>query len=203
MPGHAAKRALFAAWRLVAGLARPSRRANLRRLRARGESAASLRIREATAADIPALARVHVTAWNATYAPLLATGPGVELRERQWRDAFAKGDAAPFCYVVERPDGTLVGFAQGGRSDNPEFEGELKKIYLLAEYQRVGLGRRLIGRVARRFVSDGIGSMWLFGDARNPSSRAWLALGAEKTDSDPGIGNYGWRDLRRLAELPE
>jgi ribosomal protein S18 acetylase RimI-like enzyme len=198
-----AERALLAAWRLVAGLARPSKRANLRRLRARGESPASLVIREATAADIPALARLHVTAWNATYAPFLVKGPGVALRERQWREAFAKSAAASFCYVVERPDGALVGFAQGGPSDNPEFDGELKKIYLLAEYQRLGLGRRLVGRVARRFLSDGIDSMWLFGDARNPSSRAWLALGAEKTDSDPAIGNYGWRDLRRLAELPE
>src|SRR5688572_8905292 len=127
-----AKQALFGTWRFLAGLARPSKRANLRRLRARGESPASLRIREATAADIPALARLHVTAWNATYAPLLAKGPGVELRERQWREAFAKSEAASFCYVVERPDGALVGFAQGGRSDNPEFDGELKKIYLLA-----------------------------------------------------------------------
>jgi hypothetical protein len=42
--------------------------------------------------------------------------------------------------------------------------------------------------------------MWLFGDARNPSSNAWLALGAVKTDDDPGNGNYGWRDLTRLVE---
>jgi hypothetical protein len=26
------------------------------------------------------------------------------------------------------------------------------------------------------------------------------ALGAVKTDDDPGNGNYGWRDLRPLAE---
>ena len=43
--------------------------------------------------------------------------------------------------------------------------------------------------------------MWLFGDARNPSVGAWLALGAVKTDDDPGNGNYGWRDLRRLAAI--
>ena len=187
----------------MAGLARPSRRANERRLRARGESAASLRIREATAADVPALTRLHVSTWNATYAPLLMRGPSHAVRERQWRDAFAKRDASWFCFVVERPDGALVGFAQGNRSDHPEFAGELNKIYLLPEYQRLGIGRRLLGHVARRFLDQGINSMWLYGDARNPSSRAWAALGAEKTDADATSGNYGWRDLRGLAALPD
>ncbi len=83
----------------------------------------------------------------------------------------------------------------------------MSKIYLLREYQRlglgrrlIGLGRRLIGHVARRFLTQGIRAMWLFGDARNPSCNAWVALEAIKTDADPGSGNYGWRDLQVLAE---
>jgi GNAT superfamily N-acetyltransferase len=197
------KRTIFVAWRFFAGLTRPSRIANARGLRQRGETVASLSIREATPADIPALARLHVTTWNATYAPLLMKGPTYEVREWQWREAFAKNDGSWFCFVVERPDGELVGFAKGKRSDHPEFAGELNKIYLLREYQRLGLGRRLLAHVAYRFLSQGVSSMWLFGDARNPSSRIWTALGAEKTDDDPGNGNYGWRDLRKLVALCE
>lgn len=197
------KGALVTAWRLLAGLTGPSRRRNVRRLHARGETVASLTIREATVADIPALARLHVVTWNATYAPFLMRGPGYEVREKQWRDGFARSAPGWFCFVVERSDGYLVGFAQGNRSDNPAFAGELNKIYLLREYQRIGLGRRLLGHVARRFLGQGITSMWLYGDARNPSSGAWRALGAERTDNDPGTGNYGWRDLRGLAALPD
>lgn len=197
------KRALFGAWRWLAGLARPSQSGNARRLRARGETVASLTIREATAADIPALARLHVITWNATYAPFLMRGPSETTRESQWREAFARKDPAWCCFVIQRPDGELVGFAQANRSDHPEFGGELNKIYVLPEYQRLGLGRRLLGHVARRFLSQGITSMWLFGDARNPSNGAWIALGAEKTDRDPGTGNYGWRDLRPLAAIPD
>jgi GNAT superfamily N-acetyltransferase len=197
------KRIVVGAWRLLAGLAVPSKARNLRRLRARGEKPDVFRIREASTADIPALTRLHVTTWNATYAPLLMKGPSYDVRERQWREAFAKNEAGWFCFVVERPDGELVAFAQGNRSDHPEFGGQLNKIYVLRDYQRMGIGRRLLGHVARRFRSRGINAMWLFGDARNPSSRVWRALGATKTDSDPGTGNYGWRDLANLAALPD
>jgi GNAT superfamily N-acetyltransferase len=130
-------------------------------------------------------------------------GPSYPVRERQWREKYEAHDPAWFCFVVERPDGKLVGFAQANRSDHPEFAGQLNKIYLLREYQRLGLGSRLIGHVARRFRSLGINSMWLFGDARNPSSRVWMSLGAKKTDDDPGTGNYGWHDLATLAALPD
>ena len=191
---------LFPAWRRVAAWARPSKRANLRQLRERGETLAALVIRDATAADIPALARLHVSTWNATYAPFLMKGPSVEIREWQWRQAFEKQDGSWFCFVVERAGGELVGFAKGVVCREGEFGGELNKIYLLREYQRIGVGRRLLRAVVERFLSRGIRSMWLFGDARNPSSLVWRALGGEKLDEDPGVGNYGWRDLQRLAE---
>ena len=194
------KALVFRLWRRLIAATRPSAARNLRRLRARDETVESLVIRGAREADIPALAHLHVTTWNATYAPMGSKGPPVSVRERQWREAFANRDGW-FCFVVENSKGELVGFAKGKRSDHPEYGGELNKIYLLRDYQRLGLGRRLIGHVARRFLDLGITSMWLFGDARNPSTHVWLALGAVKTDDDPGNGNYGWRDLNRLVEI--
>jgi ribosomal protein S18 acetylase RimI-like enzyme len=197
------KRLLYAAWRTLVGLTRPSPRGNLRRLLRRGEALDDLTIREATPADIPELAALHVTTWNATYAPFGLKGPSVEVRKRQWRAKFSLNDPDWFCLVVQRADGELVGFAQANRSDNPAYEGELAKIHLRRDYQRVGLGRRLVGRVAKRFLSRGIRSMWLFGDVRNPSSRAWISMGATKCDADPGSGNFGWGDIRPLAKFAE
>ena len=84
------KRIVFGAWRFVAGLAIPSKARNLRRVRARAEEPGAFKIREASATDIPALKWLHVTTWNATYAPLLMKGPSYEVRARQWREAFAK-----------------------------------------------------------------------------------------------------------------
>jgi ribosomal protein S18 acetylase RimI-like enzyme len=161
-------------------------------------------IREATVADVPALARLHVTTFNETHAPVLRNGPAYEVREYQWRQAFQAADGRWFCFVLEAPDGELIGFAKGQRyahPDQPHFAGELNKIYLLRAYHRRGLGRRLLGHVARRFLSQGISSMLLFGDARNPSNGFYEALGAERLFAANGEfhGGYGWRDLQRLA----
>lgn len=164
-------------------------------------------IREATAADIPALAELHVITWNATY-PHVPKKPSYETRERQWRAAFAVTDGSWCCYVVQDQHGKLVGFAKGTPYDHPDlpgFAGELSKIYLLREYQRQGLGRRLVGHVAHRFLDQGIASMLLFADAQNPSCRFYEALGAERLLDKAGHfhGGYGWRDLRRLVAVIE
>jgi ribosomal protein S18 acetylase RimI-like enzyme len=201
------KSAFIAVVRFLRGLRRPSKVTNSRLLRERGEEAAtSFVFRDATVADIPALARLHVTAWNATY-PGFRSPPTYELRERQWREAFAMTDGSWFCFVIENQRGELVGFAKGMRyahPDQPDYSGELSKIYLLPEYQRLALGRRLVGHTARRFLAQGISTMLLFADAGNPSCRFFEALGAERLCDPNGkvsYGNYGWRDLRTLASM--
>ena len=199
------KRLADTTFRFLRNLRRPSKDANLRLLRMRGETAGSLVIRDARSSDIPALARLHVTTWNATYG-VSQGGPTYELRERQWREAFSSVDGSWFCLVVERANGELIGFAKGkhySSRDLPDFAGELNKIYLLREYQRVGLGRRLVGHVARRFLDQGIGAMVLFGEAGNPSCACWEALGGERLYSPRGEfdGGYGWRNLQALASM--
>jgi ribosomal protein S18 acetylase RimI-like enzyme len=164
----------------------------------------TLIIREATSADVPALACLHVTTFNETHAPVLRNGPAYEVREYQWRQAFLSADGSWFCLVIQDPNGALIGFAKGqpyAHPDQPEYAGELNKIYLLREYHRRGLGRLLVGHVARRFLSQGISSMLLFGDARNASNAFYEALGAEQLFAANGEfhGGYGWRDLRGLA----
>jgi ribosomal protein S18 acetylase RimI-like enzyme len=165
----------------------------------------SFTIREATAAEIPALARLHVETWKATY-PDVKNPPTYEIRERQWRETFGVTDGSWFCFVVEDPLGALVGFAKGKRyhsEELPGFSGELNKIYLLRQYHRHGLGRRLLGHVVQRFLSQGIASMVLFAEPSNPSCAFYEALGAERLFDAAGNfhGGYGWRDLRPLASL--
>jgi ribosomal protein S18 acetylase RimI-like enzyme len=187
--------------RFVFGLDRPSKAANLRHLHSRGEALESLIIREALPADIPALAALHVKTWMQTYGHV-KNPPTYAIREHQWREQFNVTDGSWFCFVVESRKAELVGFAKGkAHTDLPEFAGELSKIYLLRDYQRLGLGRRLVGWVARRFLSQGITTMALFGTPQNPSCAFHEALGGERLLAKNGEfhGGYGWRDLHRLA----
>ena len=159
-------------------------------------------IREARAHDVPALAALHVATFKEAHGQRGA--PSYELREAQWHTAFER-EPNWFCYVAVAPDGQLVGFAKGEPHDGsvPGFEGELDKIYVLRAWHHSGIGRALVEHVARRFLAQGVGSMLLFGDARNPSNGFYERLGAERLFSPEGEfhGGYGWRDLRRL--LPD
>ncbi len=193
----------IAAARFGAGLVRPSKQANQRQLESRGESISSLVIREPKESDIPAHAQLHVRTWNDTDAPLFMNGPPVSVREYQWREAFARDDCSWFCYVIEAHNGTLVGFAKGTREDQSNSAGQLSKIYLLRDYQRMGLGRRLLGHVVRRFIELGVKSVWSFVDPRNPSCAFYEAMGAEHPieDGKPNNSSYVWNDLQKLAAI--
>ena len=189
----------FRAVRRVLAQRRPTHRTNASGLRSRGESLDEFTLREARLEDIHDLAELHVTAWNDAYAPLM-TGPSVEIRELQWQQAFDKpGDW--FCYVLTRPDGQLVGFAKGVVRENHKIPGELNKLFLARDYQRLGLGRRLVGEVARRFRSAGLTAMAAYVDPRNPSCGFFERLGGTwliEPDGETNFSWYVWRDLDRL-----
>jgi GNAT superfamily N-acetyltransferase len=180
---------------------RPSKATNLRRLRERDETLTSLAFRDAVPEDIPALAQLHAKTWAATY-PNVRRPPTAELRASQWREAFAKAERDWFCIVIENRNHELIGFAKG--IQHSDLSGDLNKIYLLSEYQRMGIGRRLVGHVARRFLSQGVSRMTLFADAANPSCWFYLALGATNPRNDRGgvdRGTFVWSDLGKLAVI--
>jgi ribosomal protein S18 acetylase RimI-like enzyme len=176
---------------------RPTGAENARKLRERGESLDSITFRDAVAADIPALAELHVTTWNATYNT--SRGPTIATRTWQWEQVFAKAYRRDFVLVLEDRNGRLIGFTWG-RPHQGEFEGELSKIYLRWEYHGLGLGRRMMAETAKRFMDRGIHSFILFAELTNPTLGFYDRLGGERLVDDRGQfgGAYGWRDLTAL-----
>ena len=183
--------------RWLTARSRPTGERNARTLRERGESLDSITWRDAVAADIPALAELHVTTWNATYNT--TRGPTIATRTWQLDEAFAKEHRRDFVLVLEDRNGRLIGFAWG-RPHEGEFAGELSKIYLRWEYHGLGLGRRMMAETARRFLDRGIHSFILFADLGNPTLGFYDRLGGERLVDDRGQfgGGYGWRDVRTL-----
>ena len=188
--------------RSMARRKRPSGEANKHLLEQRGENTDSFIIRDATEADIPALAGLHVKTWNETYRSTYK--PSLQLREQQWREQFNNQDGSWFCLLVENNKGDLAGYARGRRYADEHTKnnsGELNKIYLLRDYQRLGLGRRLFASVVHRFRSMGINEMVLYGTPQNPSCYFHEAMGGERLWSDKGAfhGGYIWKDLEKTV----
>src|SRR4030095_1836978 len=130
-------------------------------------------------------------------------GPTVEIREHQWHEAFATSRDRWFCFVIVNQRGQLVGFVKGvvGNDEQPD-AGELNKISLERAYQRLGLGRQLVGHAVRRFRERGMQSMSAYVDPRNPSCGFFEKLGGEWLREPDGSINhcwYVWSDLPRLA----
>jgi GNAT superfamily N-acetyltransferase len=176
---------------------RPSKKHNLKLLSERGETLDSIIIREVSPEDILSLARLHVKTWNETYH--VRRPPTYQLRESQWRDQFKITDGNWFCFVVQNDKKEFIGFAKGTRND--DHSGNLDKIYLLREYQRLGIGSRLLGHVTRRFIRMGVSHMILFGIPQNPSCAFHETLGGERIFALNGEfhGGYIWTDLPKLA----
>ena len=179
------------------------------------EECDSMLIREARAGDARAIATVHVASWQTTYRGIVPddylAGLSVEQREPRWTVILADttGPAGAACaFVADTGGGRVVGFADGGprREGDPAFAGELYAIYLLAEYQGQGIGRRLVASVTERLHTLGMASLLVWALARNPACRFYEALGGRPIGRKPiTIGGatldevaYGWPDTRIL-----
>lgn len=193
------KNTLNGAVRFFSAFGRPSKKENMRLMNKRGDMPDDFVIREATTDDVKNLAALHVQTWNETYWNVKKK-PSLKTRLAQWEELLKQADDKQFCFLVINPEQELVGFAYGkqyAHNDLPAYRGELNKIYLLSTYQHLGLGRKLMGKVAERFTSMGIDNMVLFGSARNPSCRFHELMGGRRLYAANGEfnGGYAWDDL--------
>jgi ribosomal protein S18 acetylase RimI-like enzyme len=171
-----------------------------------------MQIREATPDDIPGIARVHVDTWRTAYPGIVPAehlaGLSYERSEARWREhAFREG--SPSLVFVAEDAGQIIASASGGpeRDGMPGYDGELYGLYVLAAYQRQGIGRKLSQTVARRLAADGFRAVviWVLKD--NHKARAFYeALGGvligEKTITIGGADlldvAYGWPNVSSL-----
>ncbi len=123
-------------------------------------SAGGLRVRDATADDAPAVARVHVDSWRAAYVGLLPRavldGLSVAQRTRHWRRVL--GPSSPERVVMAEREGRVLGFAHVGPAhdaDTTPSTGQLHTIYLDPGCWGTGVGRAVHDTGLARLRDDG------------------------------------------------
>jgi GNAT superfamily N-acetyltransferase len=118
-------------------------------------STMSIDVRRARVDDSSGIAAVHDAAWRYAYRGVL---PGLDLErmvERRGPTWWAKAIRRHVLVLVLEVDRQIVGYATLGpsRMRSLPYKGEIYEIYLLPEYQGLGLGSRLF-QAARRMLGD-------------------------------------------------
>ena len=129
----------------------------------------AVQIRPANAADIPAIVRVHVTAWDAAKEGLeLPTRRAPEQRTESWTSYLERGESA---LLVAEQDGAVAGFVAFGLSRDDDRRGEVE-IYTL--YVDPGSWGQGVGSVLMAEVPVGATvSLWV--SERNARARRFYA----------------------------
>ena len=172
-------------------------------------------IREAKLEDAGAIAKVHVDTWRTTYRDIIPESYIAKLsyqkRQERWIEMLStkiEEEKKHFAYVVKDNTGKIIAFADGGllRNSDSIYQGELYAIYILEAYQRQGIGRKLIKKIADKLSQSGLKSMLVWVLADNPACQFYQALGGQQVKQRQieieGVKldeiAYGWIDTKVL-----
>ena len=152
-------------------------------------------IRNARRGDIPSL----LLLWNAMMQENAATDPRLRLHPRakeHMTTEFSRWIQDPsHCVVVAEEAGHLVvGFAAASITDGNGFQiphpvGRISDCFVARPRRRLGIARRLVGRVTDLLYEKGVGTVRVAVAVQNEGARAfWKAI--------------GWDDLEEVLERP-
>lgn len=131
--------------------------------------------REATLDDIASVQRVARASWHRAHDHILGENAVEKLLDRWYsrdglEESIGREDAIMFLAI---DDGEVVGFTQGGPSEDGPADAAVGAIYVLPEYWGEELGTELLERLFDIFRTDGCESVWLIVMADNAVGRSF------------------------------
>lgn len=171
-----------------------------------------MEIREATAADIGSIARIHVTCWQTAYRGILPDetldGLRGEQREGLWRGWMAGADVHTLVAVSER---RIAGFTRlcpaRPIEDPPPDAAEVTHLYVDPAAQARGAGKALLESAVDIARSTGYRTLVLWVLEENRSARGFYERFGLSPDgarhTDPGYLGNDAVELRYALALSE
>ena len=142
-----------------------------------------MQIRKAKMDDAAGIAKVHVDSWRTTYKGMMPQSfldrLSYDERTALWEKNMA--DATNEIYVAENENGQIIGFVTGGkRAENTEAGAtDLTAIYLLEEWQGLGVGKQLLKQIMSCFQEQGFRKVYVDVLAANKTRHFYQYYGAE------------------------
>lgn len=112
----------------------------------------SIEIRCPELRDARDLSEVYRASWLNAYSGLIAHQPLSNMMERRNEAWWKKAATGPATLLVLEVAGKIAGYTSIGanRASDLAQEGEIYEIYLLPQYQGLGLGGKLFGRARQQ-----------------------------------------------------
>ena len=160
-------------------------------------------IRRAWPSDTDTIVRILIASKEASFPETIDDHDrDVSFWSERWRGYMthrsrarqSSGDGWVFLAEVDQ---VPVGYAAYHHTKRHGTDAELQNIYVLKEWQRLGIGTHLLGTVAHRLCADGSQRMCVGYDADSPYKRFYMKYGAVETE--PGGPWAIWHDLGALA----
>lgn len=164
-------------------------------------------IRKAVPQDVKGIAKVHVDSWKTTYPGIvpdeILDGLSYEQKEQKWLSYFSRDISENSLYIAETNTNEIVGFINGGkeRTRKYQYDGEIYCLYILKDFQRLGIGSKLMQTLINDFISSGMESALVWVLTENPSRKFYESYQPDFVDSQYITGlkaeeiALGWNDL--------
>jgi len=172
-------------------------------------TARSLRLRQASEADVQALAEIRVATWHAAYRGILPDHELARVDVASSRRAFERHRSRPghaLWMAEDRRLGTPLGYTLVGPQLDPrlrEFRGEVFELYVAPEYHGEGIGRQLLAAGLWQLVDRGQNPSLVWVLSQNRAQHFYAACGGELIARDTvEFGGYrGYRCAYGWAEV--
>jgi GNAT superfamily N-acetyltransferase len=160
-----------------------------------------VRVRQARAGDVKAIAVVHVRSWQAAYQGMVPQdyldGLDPAQRETLWDTVLAESAWPSAGILVLEDQATVAGFAHfcptRDRDGEPAQVAEITAIYLMPHAWGIGAGRQLMTAVLEVLAAAGYqqATLWVLHSNRRARrfyhAGGWRADGTVKTDDTRGL----------------
>lgn len=177
-------------------------------------------IRPAQQVDAEAISMVHIRTWQHAYADIFPPERLIELsdtysaRADHWREYLVYSESLPVVYVAETAGAGVVGFAGAGKQTDPAYgyDGELYVLYILPDFQRMGIGRALFWAAAAALYREGFDSLLLWALVQNRSAQKFYESVGGKVVGERSyvrwganylLVGYAWENLAHLAAVAD
>ena len=170
----------------------------------------SIRIRGASLADVPAIARVHVESWQRSFEGIAPAQYLNSMSSEKREIVFAERLAEPTYTMLVSETGShgIVGFIDFGlmpASENFGHEARIFSFYFLRQFQRHGFGTELFTRCMKKIVEAGHNSVCLDTLEISPYRAFYEKMGGAVVGKDSHkLGGvefptiiYGWESLQK------